>query len=290
MTSPSSDGAASNAEEIARKAHRTLEPLHIVAYFAPEPGERYAALGIKGGMRGYFASRSAAFGRVPAEVVIATFYNFNPTLIHKAIPSVWDVTTPEAVLEARYAGASNAYHRILGDDIVASAEMAEAAELAREATTALQVVGRPLYAAHASLPWPEPAHLQLFHAQTLLREHRGDGHIAALVIAELDAVEALVTYVPSGPALPPDVLRATRGWSDDEWNDGVERARARGLLDEAGGVTAAGAQLRAAIEAQTDAAAAAPYRHLGAEHTQRLRELARPWSRTISEAMFGTPA
>src|SRR5581483_678309 len=90
--------------KLARAAHRTLEPLHIVAYFAPEPGERYAALGIKGGMRGYFASRSAALGRVPAEVVVSTFYNFAPSLVAQAIPSVWEVTTPEAVQEARYAG------------------------------------------------------------------------------------------------------------------------------------------------------------------------------------------
>jgi helix-turn-helix protein len=290
MTSTTSDPIAGLPDETARKAYRTLEPLHIVAYFAGEPAERYAALGIKGGMRGYFASRSAALGQVPAEVVIATFFNFNPALVRKAIPSVWDVTTPEAVLEARYAGVSDAYRRILGEDILASAEMAEAADLAREATTGLRVEGRPLYAAHASLPWPEPAHLQLFHAQTLLREHRGDGHIAALVVAGLDAVEALVTYAPIGPALPPDALRATRAWSDEEWNDGIERARARGLLDAEGALTAVGVEVRATIEAQTDAAAVAPYRQLGAERTERLRNLARPWSRAISEAMFGTPA
>jgi hypothetical protein len=290
MTSATTDPIAGLPDGTARKAYRTLEPLHIVAYFADEPGERYAALGIKGGMRGYFASRSAALGRVPAEVVIATFFNFNPALVRKAIPSVWEVTTPEAVLEARYAGVSDAYRRILGEEVLASAEMAEAAELAREATMGLRVEGRPLYAAHASLPWPEPAHLQLFHAQTLLREHRGDGHIAALVVAGLDAVEALVTYAPIGLALPPDALRATRAWSDEEWNDGIERARARGLLDAEGALTAVGVEVRATIEAQTDAAAIAPYRQLGAERTERLRNLARPWSRAISEAMFGTRA
>jgi hypothetical protein len=282
MTSSTAAGA-----ELARKAHRTLEPLHVVTYFASEPGERYAALGVKGGMRGYFASRAAALGRVPAEVVIATFFNFAPEGIRKAIPSAWDVTTPEAVLEARYAGTSDAYRRILGDEVLDSAEMAEAAALAREATTVLHNEGRPLYAAHASLDWPEPAHLQLFHAQTLLREHRGDGHIAALVLAGLDAVEALVTYVPTGQGLPESVLRATRGWSDDAWEAGQARARERGLLDAEGALTASGNEMRELIEAQTDAADATPYLHLGQARTERLRDLSRPWAKAINQSMFG---
>jgi hypothetical protein len=285
MTSSGIDGA-----ELARKAHKTLEPLHVLTYFAPEPGERYTALGIKGSMRGYFASRGAALGRVPAEVVIATFFNFSPVGIHKTFPSVWDVTTPEAVLEARYAGTSEAYRRVLGDDVLASAEMAEAAALAREATTVLRPEGRPLYAANAALDWPEPAHLQLFHAQTLLRESRGDAHIAALVLARLDAVEALVTHAQTGVGLPEAVLRTTRGWPDEEWDAAAERMRDRGLIDADGSLTAAGTALRAQLETQTDAADAAPYLHLGPDRTQRLRGLARPWSKAISQAMFGSPA
>lgn len=275
------------AAELARKAHRTLEPLHVVAYFAPEPGERYAALGVTGGMRGYFASRAAPLGRVPAEVVIATFFNFSPEGIRKAIPSVWEVTSPEAVIEARYAGTSDAYRRILGDEVLASDEMAEAALLAREATTTLRVEGRPLYAGYAALDWPEPAHLALFHAQTLLREYRGDGHIAALVLAGLDAVEALVTYVPLGEGMPESAVRATRGWSDEAWDAAVGRVQERGLLDAGRGLTAAGAALRQQIEDQTDAADAAAYLHLGPERTDRLRTLARPWAKTISQSMFG---
>src|SRR5438128_1491752 len=122
--------------QLARTAHRYLEPLHTLVYFSPENGERYVGLGIKGGMRGYFASRSAALGQVPAEVVIATFYNFAPDQVRKAIPSVWDVTSPEAVLAARYDGADAALRRLL-PEAVESAEMQRAAELGREATTAL---------------------------------------------------------------------------------------------------------------------------------------------------------
>jgi hypothetical protein len=279
--------SSAEAAVLARKAHRTLEPLHVIAYFAPEPGERYASIGVKGGMRGYFASRSAALGQVPLEVVIATFFNFAPDLIAKAIPSVWESATPKAVIEARYAATSDAYRRILGDEVLASEEMAEAAALAREATTALKTEGRPLYAAHASIDWPEPAHLQLFHAQTLLREYRGDGHIAALVLAGLDAVEALVTYVPLGEGMPEAAIRATRGWSDEAWDAAVGRAQDRGLLDADRGLTPAGAALRQQVEDQTDAADAAGYLQLGTERTERLRTLARPWSKTITASMFG---
>jgi hypothetical protein len=271
---------------LARKAHRTLEPLHTCCYFAPEMGDAYAAAGAKGTMRAYFGVRSAPMGIVPLEVVVATFYNFAPHLVAQAIPAIWESTTPEALLAARYAGVDVAYRRMLGDDVVESAEMAEAAELAREATTALSALGRPLFAGHAALPWPEPAHLQLFHAQTLLREHRGDGHVAALTLAGLDAIGALVTHVATGEGLLLPMIRATRGWTDEEWNAGEARVVARGLVKE-GALTDAGRALRDQIEAQTDEAAAAPYEHLGEANVSRLRDLARPWSKTISAELFG---
>ncbi|HEX3823942.1 MAG TPA: hypothetical protein VHV79_05730 [Mycobacteriales bacterium] len=279
--------SSADAAVLARKAHRTLEPLHVIGYFSPEPGERYASLGIKGGMRGYFASRSAALGVVPLEVVIATFFNFAPDLIAKAIPSVWESSTPEAVIQARYAATSDAYRRVLGEEVLASEEMVEAAALAREAATGLKPEGRPLYAAHAAVDWPGPTHLQLFHAQTLLREYRGDGHIAALVLAGLDAVEALVTYVPLGEGMPEAMIRSTRGWSDEAWDAAVGRVQERGLLDADRGLTSAGTTLRQQVEDQTDAADAAAYLQLGTERTERLRSLARPWSKAITAAMFG---
>lgn len=271
---------------LARSAHRYLEPVHTLVYFVPENGERYQALGIKGGMRGYFASRGAPLGVVPAEVVISTFYNFSPTAVRKAIPSVWEVTTPEAVLEARLDGADAALRRLLGD-AVDSPDMARAAELAREATAVLDVAGRPLFAGHAALPWPEPAHLQLWHAATLLREHRGDGHIAALVLAGLSGVEAAVTYVATGHSMPEDLQRSTRGYTEEEWAGVKDALRARGLLAADGSLTAAGSELRARVEAQTDAAAAAPYDELGPDKTERLIELLAPVARSVTKQVFG---
>jgi hypothetical protein len=237
-----------------------------------EAAERYAAVGVTGGMRGYFASRSAPLGVVPAELVIATFYNFAPAAVRKAVPAVWDTTSPRAVLDARLAVADAALTRLLGD-AVSSDEMAEAAALAREATTAADVVGRPLYAAHAAQPWPDAPHLQLWHAATLLREHRGDGHIAALVLAGLSGVEAAVSYIAIGAAMPEDMMRATRGYSEDEWSQAKASLRDKGLMGDDGQLTEAGRAQREELEARTDAAAAAPYDALGADRTARLTEI-----------------
>lgn len=286
MTS-ASDAAVEAASDLARKAHRTLEILHAISYFAPEPAEEYAAAGLKGGMRQYFAVRSAPMGIVPLEVVVATFFNFAPYLIGKAIPSAWDDTTPEALTAARYVGVDRIYQRLLGPEAIASEDMAEAAALAREATTVLGVEGRALYAGHASLPWPEPAHLQLFHAVTLLREHRGDAHISALVLARLDPVEALVTHLSVAEGMPYDMVRATRGWNDEDWNAGLARCRDRGLVEEDGTATDAGRAVREQVETLTNAADTAPYLHLGEEKTERLRSLVRPWSKALTAGMSG---
>lgn len=268
---------------LARRTHYAVEPLHTMIYFVPEAAAAYAAEGVTGGMRGYVASRSAAFGRVPAEVVTATFYNFSPEVITAAIPSVWEATTPERMLTARYAVADAALRRILGDVVCSSAAMAEAAELARQATTGCAVAGRPLFAAHAALPWPAQAHLQLWHAQTLLREHRGDGHIAALVLAGLSGLECAVDHVALGTGLSERVLQRTRGYSDEVWESARARLREQGFLDEAGGYTDAGRARRDAVEAATDAAGAAPYALLGPAGCARLAELAGPWSRRAAE-------
>jgi len=270
----------------ARAAHRVLEPIHTLVYFVPEAAERYAGAGVTGGMRGYFAGRSAALGVVPAEVVIATFYNFAPGRVRKAIPSVWDDSTPQAILDARLAAADAALKRLLGD-VVDSDELAEAAALAREATTAADIVGRPLYAAHAALPWPQAPHLQLWHAATLLREHRGDGHIAALVLAGLSGGEAVVSYLATGKSMPEDLLRTTRGYDEAEWAALKQQLRDKGLFNADDTFTAAGQEQRDEIEARTDAAAAAPYEHLGLERTERLTELVRPWARSITKQIFG---
>lgn len=268
----------------ARKTWRTVEPIHGMIYFAAEADDGYAAVGIKGNRTGYFASRSAAFGRVPAEVVIATFYNFHPGLVRRCIPAAWDQAAPAEILAARLDVADRALHRLLGADGLASAEMAEAAGLARTAAEAAtgDLAGRPLFAAHASLPWPERPHLVLWHAQTLLREYRGDGHIAGLVAAGLDPVETLISHAGTGE-VPEAVLRATRSWPADEWEAGVARLVERGLVEAGGGcaLTEAGRAVRQRLEDGTDELSVRPYAALGEDGCARLRQLARPFSQAV---------
>ncbi|HEX3839724.1 MAG TPA: hypothetical protein VHU85_02925 [Acidimicrobiales bacterium] len=271
----------------ARKTWRTAEPLHGMIYFAPEATESYTGLGIPTSS-GYFASRSAPMGPVGADVVIATFFNFHPRVVRPAIPAAWTLATPEAVLEARVRSADAALRRMLGE-AVESTDMVRAAELARTVAdrAAACVGGRPLFAGHAGLPWPEAPHLVLWHAQTCLREFRGDGHIAALLLAEIGPVEALILHVASGE-VPIHFLKSSRGWSDDEWDAGVERLRSRGWLDESDGsglaMSQAGMTIRQRVEDETDVLAVYPYEAIGEDGCTELRTLTRPFSRTVVAA------
>ncbi|GCE23397.1 hypothetical protein KDK_71970 [Dictyobacter kobayashii] len=154
-----------------RVAWTMLEPYHAMIYFAPEARAAYSAAGLKGYWMGYFASRAAAMGPVPASVVTATFYNFHPAMVARAIPDAWRLSTPEQILSARLGAADAALRRLLGETIT-SFELTEAAEIARTAAEACTVAGRPLFAGHAALPWPDQPHLVLWHATTLLREFR----------------------------------------------------------------------------------------------------------------------
>jgi len=277
---------------LARKMWRTLEPYHGFIYFTRRASEAYAALGISG-QDGYFASRAAAMGAVDAEVVIATFFNFNPDLVRTAIPAAWDKASPDALVAARRDAADRALRASLGDDIVASDEMVAAAELARRATEGCSPEGRPLYAAHAALPWPDEPHMALWHGITVLREFRGDGHVAALVIEGLDGCEALWTHGAAGDGMvAAEVLRRTRGWPDAAWEAAAGRLRDRGWLGDDGTLTAEGSAVRQRIEDTTDELAMAPWRLLGQEDSDRLRALVRPWSKAIvaSDAFSAGPA
>ena len=263
-----------------RLLHRRLEPLHAFIYFSPDANLRYVALGLEPGW-GYFASRAAAMGPVGSEVVVATFFNFKPEMVRDAIPASWDRVTPEQVLAERMAGADDTLRKIFGD-LVDDPRLVEAAALARTAAEACTPEGRALYAAHAALPWPEEPHLALFHAITLLREHRGDGHIAALVLERLSNVEALVTHAASDDlGLPESILQATRGFSDGEWADAKASLCSRGILDAHGALTAEGIAMRERIEERTDAADIGPWEALGDEGCQRLLEVSAPFSRAV---------
>ena len=268
----------------ARKTWRTAEPIHGFIYFLPEANDAYSALGKMHTRTGYFASRVAAMGAVPAEVVVSTFYNFEPSLVHEAMAPAWSVATPEEWLQVRLravdTGLRRAWEGQVDNDTIRdlAALLRIAAERACESPE-----GRPLFAGHASVRWPDEPHLALWHAQTLLREFRGDGHIVALVAEGISGVEALVTHAASGD-VPAAVLASTRAWTQEAWDAAVEGLASRGLVNADGTFTDAGRAQRQRIEDATDALSTAPYSVLGEEKCELVRTLARPLSKAIVDS------
>ncbi|WP_328979307.1 SCO6745 family protein [Streptomyces canus] len=267
-----------------RRCHNPLNSLHAAHYFSPDLGRELAAIGVTHPRAVNFAVRAAALGPVGPGAVTAAFYNYKHELVAEHVPAVWRTAAPERVLAARARAVDATLRRLLGEQAVASDEMAEAARLALRATEACSRAARPLYSAHADLPVPQEPHLAFWHAATLLREHRGDGHLAALMSAGLDGLEALVTHTATGRGMTPPWVSTTRGWTQQEWDAAVGRLRERGLLDADGELTERGVAMREEIEAETDRLDRAPYEHLGAEDVRRLTELAIGFARTAMAA------
>ncbi|OKJ74824.1 SCO6745 family protein [Streptomyces sp. CB02460] len=267
-----------------RRCHNALNPLHSSLYFSPDLGKELGGIGIEDPSAAYFATRAAAMGAVGAETVTATFYNFNHALVARHVPAIWDIASPAKVLDARLRAADATLRRLLGEEIIASPEMAEAARLALRATEGCTRHARPLYAAHAGLPVPEEPHLAYWHAATLLREHRGDAHLAALLTAELDPLEALVSHTATGKGMAIRWILASRGWRRADWEEASERLRGRGLLTAEGELTEEGAALRTEVEEATDRMDLGPYEHLGGPGVARLTELGRGFLATAAAA------
>jgi hypothetical protein len=259
-------------EQLARMMWAHFEPVHAVTYFHPRAVEAYSAVGLRGFWRSYFAGRSAPLGPVSAAPVVAAFFSFAPSMVARALPAVWQLATPEQVLQARLTGAVQALAELTRDQ--PESRLTEAADLLEAAASELDPAGRVRGAANAALPRADQPLARLWQAATTLREHRGDGHVAAVVAADLDPVETLAWR--ASVDLPRAALQPNRGWTDEQWQGGVERLTARGWLTRDGRPTDRGIAAFQAIEDATDAAAARPWRMLGSADTQRLRELLAP--------------
>ncbi|MFG2987951.1 hypothetical protein ACGFZK_01285 [Streptomyces sp. NPDC048257] len=258
-----------------RQLWQLLEPVHAVVYFAPEAYEEAGGLGYATDDRWpmYFAYRAAPLGPAGTGLVNALFYSFSPRMVEHYLARSWHTAEPARVLEARAAASDRSLRALLGER-TASPDLAEAATLARRAAEAVTTGGRPLAAANAALPWPSAPHTVLWHAATILREHRGDGHLAALQAHHLDPVESLVLHAGVGAA-PVEAFEGRR-WSTDEWNAARERLAARDLLAEDGAATGAGLALRTAVEKLTDELASGPWAALTPQEAARLAELLLP--------------
>ena len=265
-----------------RRLWQWLETINAVAYFTPECREAPAHLGLAGFWMGYFACRAAPMGAVSAGVVEATFYNFHPARVSRAIPEAWARTTPAAVVEARSTAAAAALRRLLPDsgaDRLASAVSPDLGAAIDRGVPA----GRPLFAANAELPPPDDPVAALWLAATTLREHRGDSHVALLATAGLDGCEVHVLAAAINGA-PPELYQQSRGWTADDWDAAVERLAERGLVHADGTATDAGAAEHETIERRTDELAAAPYAAVGDDTFDRLITHLEPAARTVAAA------
>ena len=237
---------------VKRAFWQAIEIIHDVVYFAPDTKQRYEAIGLKGYWMGYFASRSAALGTPAPEVVVALFHGFAPRMVHRALPDAWSMASRDDILATRYDHARGALAPGLGD--------ADVERLAKELTaiwTSLDFAGKGLAAAHASLPVPDDPIGRLWHAATILREYRGDCHVAILTSAGLDGAAANALAVADGRAVPNQ--RDMRGWTEDEWSGAYERLRRRAWTDEFATITESGRAARAQIEDATDRVSASSF-------------------------------
>jgi hypothetical protein len=246
-----------------------VEPLGLMPYLADESDEALMALGLRNQWDAYFAGRAAPFGpAVPAEVVHAVFYNFAPGEVARHIPRVWDLTTPEAALAARERGCVAGIRRILGE-LADDPGVARAADLLLKAATSARVEGRALYAALRALPVPQEPVARLWHAATLLREHRGDGHTVALLAEGVGGTEAHVLHALSVDMPAKDFGRVGH-LPAAQLTAVVDGMRARGLVGADGWLTAAGRATKDRVEARTDQLAEEPYHALSTGELDRL--------------------
>jgi hypothetical protein len=259
----------------ARRLWAAVEPLHAVVYFAPETAEAAKAAGLRGYWMGYFAGRLAPLGPIGPEPAAAVLFGFAPEMVARALPDAWSFASPAAVLGSRLEAVGTALRPVMGD-------VSELSALLWRAADACEFGGRPLAAAWAAVPKPADPLSRLWLATTILREHRGDGHVLAAVHAGLGGLETTLTHIGDGVLGRADV-QPHRGWSDTQWDAAVDRLRTRGILDADGRLTDAGHELRRGIEQNTDRLAEAPVTALGTD-VERLLELAVPLARAVLDS------
>ena len=254
------------------------EPVHAIVYFEPRVAGCLADHGLHGFWNGYFAGRAAPLGAVGPDPVRALFFGFAPTMVAAALPKVWSRITPEQAVAARV----DAAERVLAPLLEPGDDVRRAVDLLVEAAGEASTDGRALAAAWQGVAVPDEPAARLWWAVTVLREHRGDGHVLAATAAGLSGLQAGVTHVATGRVTRAS-LQPHRGWTDEEWDDAVAGLAERGLvLDDGSALTAAGHDLREAVEAETDRLARPATAHL--EHDPGVRALLEPLGRAIAAA------
>ena len=267
---------------MARRMFELIEPIGVIPYSADEPNDTMFALGFTNYWDTYFAGRAAPLGTVPAEVVDALFYNFAPGEAARHIPNVWRTTTPELAIAARQLGCTKALRRILGDRIDSPA-FPRAVELLMNAATSAPFEGRPMYAALRAIPTPEDMVTRLFHAASLLREHRGDGHIVALMAEGVGGLEAHALFALDMD-MPPEKFGRIHYLPAAQLATVTEGMRERGLIRADGRLSEQGRAVKRRIESLTDDLAAKPYEILEPSELNELITILEPLATLLHAA------
>jgi hypothetical protein len=266
--------------DFARSLWLRIETLQAVTYFGDETQAAGTALGLRGFWMGYFGFRAAPLGPVAPGVVDAAFSNFAPSFVRRWVPEVWSAASPAALVEARSRAAAATLRRVAP---TIDSTAAAVAPFLDTATAAGVASGRPLFAANRDLVLPSDPVEALWQRCTTLREHRGDGHVAALAAAGVDGIEAHVLIALELGSDPLDLQR-TRGWTPDDWDGAVDRLRHRNLIAADGTLAPAGRELRASVERTTDHLAGLPWQHLDEVERTRLVELLTPSAAAVSRS------
>lgn len=258
---------------LVRLVWRTLEPYHAVTYFARDAVGAYPDAGVTGFWRGYFAGRASPLGRVGAGAVTAIFYGFAPEFVRRAVPSIWDSMPPDRAVATRLQGIDQSVRADIGLEPVLAAALRVLPIL--RLPSDLDTAGRPMFAANAELDVADEPHLALWQLATLLREHRGDGHVAALVTNGVGPAEAhLLRLATTG--VDPASIQPYRGWTEGDWAMAAERLHRDGWIDHSGAVTARGRDVYRRVESATDGAAAAFIAHLDESDALAIVDAMRP--------------
>lgn len=278
----------------ARALAAALEPFTGQVYFSPECHAAYEGLGFgpSGGEVGgvqmpeieaYFTSRGSVMGQVPGEVVAAAFGVFKPAIVIPAVAAGWSKTDASTIEAARTDGAVGQLRRILGDQ---PEGLSLAVDLLRRATAGLEPAGKPLYAGLRSQAVPDSELGSAWRMADMLREYRGDAHVAVWTAAGFDACEiGMLTELYWG--LPSRSYSRTRGWDDTDYEAASAGLGARGLL-AADALTAEGTREREAVETATDRVCRPIVEALG-DDLSVLVEILTAWSTEIRSA-GGYPA
>jgi hypothetical protein len=263
-------------EHLARAMWTVFEPIHAVSYFSAESRQAFADVGLTRFWDGYFAGRSAPLGAVVGAAVTAMFSGFAPAFTERALPAVWATASVAQVLEARLVGAEATLRNHFDDEDAVEA----AADALTRAADATDTIGRPLSAANQALPRNDDPYRRLWQATGTLREHRGDGHVIALVG---EGIAGLTTIVlRAGLDLDATTMQKARGWTAEQWAVEQTQLVSRGLLSVDGRITTSGVGALERAERMTNRLALSPWEGFDDDELRAVATLALPIARSVS--------